>query len=288
MANIIVTGASGFIGSHLIRRLKKDGHTVFPIPHKTLTTATTYLKDQLEKFNPDYIYHLSSYGNMNTQTDEDLIVATNVIHTWNLLQVTKDIPYKAFVNFGSSSEYGKKDEVMTESMLPEADTFYGASKVASTYLCKAFAKQYDKPIVTVRPFSVYGPGEATFRFIPKLISELKRSPYGQMTVDMHAKHDWIYIDDFIDALLLIASNALRFKGQVVNIGTGKETRNVRIVKLLQQIADAFIQVTYINGMRPNDSPVWKDGSSKLKKLNWSPTISLEEGLRRCYEYYKNI
>lgn len=281
----LISGSSGFIGSHLTEHLKQLGHTVVPIDRERLKLLD-HLREFFVKEQPDYIFHLAAYGNMNHQRDEQEIFQANVVGTWNMLQASKEIPYKAFINFGSSSEYGKKDKPMKETDLPETDTFYGASKVAGTYLARSFARQYSKPIVTVRPFSVYGPGEADFRFIPIVCKALCENSPIKLADGFH---DWIYIVDFIDAveriLNVISLNQI-IPPFVVNIGIGKRVGNNLIVALLQEISGIQIPKLPYEAARPNDSIIWKANNKLLKSLGWKQKYSLEEGLKMTYEYYK--
>lgn len=282
MAKALITGATGFIGSHLVEFLKQKGVSTMALKHEKLQERWQ-LKDILTDYKPDYIFHLAAFGNMHHQKDVRPIFQSNIHATFNLLEASLHIPYSAFINIGSSSEYGKKEEPMIEEMLPETTTLYGASKVASTYLCRAFAKTFTKPIVTVRPFSVYGVGEAQFRFIPTIIKHLQSQKV--MDFDQLGVHDWIYIDDLISGIGTIVDNARVLSGEVVNIGTGIQTSNIVIEKMLAKLAGKSLNVNYFNNMRPDDSPVWVDGSRKLRLLGWKPQVSLEEGLKRCYEYY---
>lgn len=278
----LISGSHGFIGSHLAERLKQLGHTVVPIRRELL-----YSPNELEEFfkqeSPDYIFHFAAYGNMSHQKEEQDIFKANVIGTWNMLSASKDINYQAFTNVGSSSEYGKKDKPMSETDLPETDTFYGASKVAGTYFARAFASQYNKPIVTVRPFSVYGPGEADYRFIPTVIKAL----YEKKPIRLaDGCHDWIYIEDFINALIFATLYADQLKGEVLNLGSGRESGNSLVVAILQDLSGVQVQKLPYENARPHDSSMWKADISRLKKLGFRYQHSLEEGLTKTYEYYK--
>lgn len=281
-SKILITGANGFIGTHLTKRLEKEGHQVYPFPRFMFSANEQSMRDFFKGVSIDYIYHFASYGNMAQQKDEQEIFQ-NIVRTWNLLQATKNIPYKAFINIGTSSEYGKKDEPMTEDMCPATDTFYGATKVSATYLSRAFAIQHCKPIVTVRPFSVYGPGEADFRFIPQIIKHLQEGK--TMNVDTQANHDWIYIDDFIDGVMCVTDNAHKLFGQVVNIGTGMQSSNQEIITRLEAISGKKLEVNIFDNMRENDSKIWVNGSRKLYAYDWYPKTSLTKGLKKTYEYY---
>ncbi len=279
----VISGMNGFIGKHLARSLMAKEIDVLPIDRKLLINPKK-LWEFIKWENPDYIFCLHAYGNHSSQQNDEETFLANVAATFNLLNASKDIPYKAFINFGSSSEYGKKQTAMKEEDLPEAETMYGCTKVAGTYLARAFSKKYDLPIVTVRPFSVYGPGEADFRFIPTVIrcalrgEELKLEPTGM--------HDWIYIWDFIEGVLQVADHAKTLQGQAINIGTGAQSSNKEIVEEISFLSDKFIK-TDTKYMRPNDSGVWIGKSDTLKLLGWKPQYDLESGLLETYRYYAN-
>lgn len=240
-----------------------QGHTVVPLPRELLYKKD--LKKFLEKEQPDYIFHLASYGNKYDQTDENLIIKANINALINLLNASKNIPYKAFINFSSSST------------LLEYETFYSATKGAGERLVKAHVFKYDKPIVTVRPFSVYGSGDDPKHFIPVAIKafkenlELKVSP---------GEHDWIHISDLISGVWVVTQNILRLKGQAINVGTGRATLNYGIVSILRDIFDKSGNIKKIESMRSYDNENWVADIKVLKSLGWYPKMDLQEGLER--------
>lgn len=278
----LITGANGFIGRHLVTFLNKKGIQVFPIPHQIFKNLSQ-LKSEIKKIKPDYIFHLASYGNHSYQTEVKKMFVANVENTFKLLSVSNDINYRAFINFGSSSEYGRKFNSMKETDTLEADTFYGATKACSTYLCRAFAKQYHKAIVTIRPFSVYGEGEADFRFIPKVIHYLNNGEV--MTIDPKPKHDWIYINDFISGVYTVLKNIQRLSGEVVNIGTGKQHSNLEVVHTLEKISRKKLKIALGQKMRSYDTVNWVADNRGLRNIGWKQKFSLKEGLKRTYDYY---
>ena len=148
-------------------------HPYGSIPHTTLED-----KRKLKAFfeycwenyrEPFQIVHMASYGNHSTQRDLDKTIQANIINTVNLLEVAKDYPIESIIITGTSSEYGAKESPMSEDDLLEPDTLYAAAKASQTHLSLYLAKAYNLPLVVVRPFSVYGPGEADWRFIPTII-----------------------------------------------------------------------------------------------------------------------
>lgn len=261
-----------------MERLKSLGHSVVSIPRLELIELTKLMQQE----KPDYIFHLAAYGNMSHQTDIQEIFKANVLNTWNMLLASKDVNYKGFINFGSSSEYGTKDKPMSEKDLPEAFTFYGASKIAGTYLARTFKSQ--KPVVTVRPFSVYGPGEADFRFIPTIMrsminmARIKVSP---------GNHDWIYIDDFIDGVITVMQNAGKL--DIVNIGTGTQYSNFRVLEIAEKVANKQAHYNYeTEKLRLFDTDSWVADNSLLRSLGWQPKHTLEQGLQKTFEYYQSL
>jgi len=273
----LITGASGFVGKNLKRRLLELGWQV------DLLT-----REQLEDFKfikgeYDYIFHLAAYGQMIDQRDDVWeIYQTNVIKLLNLLRRTNNIKYKALINIGTSSEYGIKNKPMKETDLLEPDMFYSASKAAGTLLCRVWAKEMNKPVVTVRPFSLYGYGEADFRFIPKL---MKCFAFGEKFKLADGMHDWIYIDDFIDALLIVAKNAKKLKGKVVNVGSGVMTSNKDIVKIVQKMINKPLNMERVKMRSYDTKNKWVADISLIKSFGWKPKTSLKEGLENIASYY---
>lgn len=275
--NILITGASGFIGTALGASFLEKRYKVVALP-RSMFYQKKKLKEFVNNLKPDYIFHLASYGNKHFQNDEDKIFRANIVGTFNLLKAVQGINFKAFINVGSSSEYGIKDKAMKEDDLLDSETFYGVTKASATLLCRAFAKKYNKAIVTVRPFSVYGPNEDPNKFIPTVVDcglkekNLKLAP---------GVHDWIYIDDFINGMLIVAKKAKKLKGRVINIGTGVQTSNQDVVKIVESIMKNKISIEYVSPIRDYDTDFsWVADNSLLKSLGWQNKTSLKEGLKK--------
>ncbi len=276
----LISGANGFIGSWLSSRVEQQGDKVIAIPHEMLSDSKvlqTFVKSQ----KPDVIIAAHAYGNMRGQNEEQDIFKANVLGTWNLLSTSKDVPYKAFINISSSSVYGEKYTPMNETDMLNTRTFYGASKVAGEYFVRAFAHTYQKPIVNIRPFSVYGEGEADFRFIPTVCRSLMTGE--AMRVVIAPPHDWIYVDDFCRLTLEVIKHIDVLKGESVNVGTGTQTENWDVIKMLEEISGKKANLTEsIEG----DNHEWVAGRGVLMDWSLEPKIELYEGLKRCWKYYK--
>jgi nucleoside-diphosphate-sugar epimerase len=258
MINSIVFGSGGFLGKHLVKRLKKEGHQVWEI----------HRNEDYDIKEVDYIFYLSSYGNHYIQTDKYETIKANILNYYELLNHTKSINYKQLIHFSTSSVN-----------LP-VQTTYSESKYIAELLGSIYADKYNKNIISIRPYSVYGEGEANFRFIPKLIHSLK---YNLSFSLSDGWHDWIYIEDFIDALMTIVD--LSKPEQSIEIGTGIQSSNSMVVSLLERISGKKIKI--IDGEnRIYDTNNWVADPSYLNLIGWKPKYTLEDGLTKVWEYYQ--
>lgn len=271
-----VTGGKGFIGQKLIKTLKDAQIEVVALTKEELDiTARRAVLDYFKK-PYDLVFHLAAAATQGGhQGDFRSIYETNVTGTVNLLEAARE--YKAFVNVGSSSEYGSnKTQPMQETDLPEPEFMYSGTKAAATMICQAMAKEERKPIVTVRPFSVYGPGESDKRFIPTVIRCAKT---GETLNLAPGVHDWTYIDDLVDGLIKVAEHAHELSGQIVNLGTGRQLTNDEVVTIVSYAMDKSIHTNRVNLMRKWDhQQVWVNGSTKAKDLGIK-FRSFEEGIK---------
>lgn len=302
--SVVITGGAGFIGSNLTRKLLNLGYNV-----NVLTRSSTdlwRLKDVLpkvkihqadifnkqtisetiKKINPKSIIHLATYTQYRNQEDFGQMVETNIKGTLNLLDATKNISYDVFINTGSSSEYGIKESPMKETDLLEPISFYAASKASATLLCQVFSKEYKKPIITLRPFSVYGPHEEKDRFIPTIIKALIKGKPISLTAGKQ-RRDFIFVDDVANCYIKTLKKGNKLLGEILNIGTGWEYTNDEIVETLFRTTGKKVPVN--KGAFPKrmwDTSHWVSDIAKTKRLlNWSPSFTLEKGLKKTYNWY---
>ena len=279
---ILITGSKGFIGQHLLKRWDQWA------PYE-INRGTPWIEEDLRRWNPGIIFHLAAAGSKKGSYTEEEIYKTNLLGTWELLKATRDIPYRAFINFGSSSEYGIKDKPMREDDVLEPNFFYAATKAAATQLARNEAIENHKPVVTVRPFTIYGPSMPETKLIPTLFRKLKN---GEPVRLVKGNHDYLYIDDFLDALELVVKNTSELSGQAINIGSGQQTSNYDIATLVSEVTGKgisnIIEVDRLHdhGHAEVDSLNWKANINTLRTLGWKPKVSLREGLTRIYETVK--
>lgn len=256
--NCLIFGASGFIGSNLKKRLINDGHQVFI---GKVRNGLSYF----DRYDIDYILYLSAYGNMFNQRDEMETIKANILGLYNTLNDTKDIKYKGFINFSSSS------------VMLAYETFYSATKGAGERIVKAFVNKYDKPVVNVRPFTVIGKGEQPDHLIPKLINSCIKGD--QMPFIGEPVHDFIGIDDFCEAIITLLPHCEKSKGESVDIGKGYSVSNEEILDWVEAITNKKANIESVDTMRPYDNKKWVANTTIMNSIGWSPKQSLEDVIR---------
>lgn len=305
--NILVTGATGFVGACLVHRLvKRKNDNIHIILRRS--SDTWRIKDILKRLNlhyadlidsreikkivkkvkPQMIYHLATYGAYPFQKGPEKIFQANVFGTLNLLEACAEVGFKAFVNTGSSSEYGTKSRAMSEKHLLEPNSYYGLAKASQTLLCQHFARENNLPIVNLRLFSPYGYYEEPTRLIPTLINSCLEGKDLNL-VSPGIARDFSFVDDVIDAYLKVPSRAGELSGQILNIANGKQHIIKEVVSLVVKITGATVKANWgAMPARSHDTNVWLADISKAKRLlEWQPKNDLEEGLGKTINWFRN-
>lgn len=302
---ILITGAGGFIGSNLTRRIaaeRSDVHVIVRnesnlrrikdiLPHITVHRADLTDRDdvflKIGKIQPKTIFHTAAYGVHSFQEETEKIEAMNLHGTINLLDACLKSGFSIFINSGSSSEYGTKDEPMKETDILTPDSDYAVFKAAATHHCQHLARSKKIPVITLRPFSVYGQFEESTKLIPTLISSLLNNTCPPL-VSPDTARDYIFIDDVVDAYL-IASQKPELSGEIFNIGSGRQTTLKEIVDLSIRLTGAAIEPRWgTMNQRSWDRNTWQADISKAKSiLNWSPKTDLKEGLTKTMNWIKS-
>jgi len=294
---IFIFGGSGFIGSNLLITIlshRKDcfaiSHDVkqswrlklLNISHENILYCDILFKNSVaelfEKYKPETVFNLASFGAYSKQDDVNLIYETNLIGTLNILEQCKHIT--AYVHAGSSSEYGLNSEGPLENAELIPNSHYAVSKNSSSYLIKYFAKIHQLPSVNLRLYSVYGYWEEPDRFIPKLIEKSKQKQLPPL-VSPSISRDFVFIDDCVSAFVnaVYYMNPLIY-GESINIGSGKK---VTIKEVVDSAIDLFgLTIQPVWGSMENrkwDLENWYGNYEKAKRLIfWQPTVELKEGL----------
>ncbi len=305
---IFITGATGFIGSHLTRFFSTHQYEVHLLSRKTsdysriqdvLNTVHIHiatleeknvLRTILKKIKPDYIFHLANEGLYGGKDGESkTVINTNFVGTINLLEASADIPYKLFINTGSSSEYGPSDHRMKEIDPVFPQSVYAISKLGSTLFARSFALQNNKPVVTLRIFSPFGPNDEKTRLIPTVITSALANKPIELANPLSVR-DFIYVEDVVRAYLSCIQSGQQLSGEVINIGSGKQHTTSEVVEKIISITNSKSKVRWNKVKpRPYESAVWQADISKAKKLlSWKPHNSFEEGFKKTIQSYREL
>lgn len=301
---VLVTGGSGFIGANLVRRLLADGHEVHVLlrPDLDLWRLEEVMGELLvhegdlvdaasvgrvvEQARPAWIFHLAAHGAYPTQTETLPIVQTNLVGTSNLLEAAATVGFEAFVNSGTSSEYGYKDHAPAEDEWLEPNSTYAVAKAAATMYCRQRARRSGLPVTTLRLYSVYGPFEEPSRLVPRLIAEGLEGRLPPL-VNPSIARDYVHVEDACQAYLKAAAVGTE-PGAVYNVGTGVQTTLAEIVELARRLLSIAAEPAW--GTMPDrswDTDVWVANSTRVRaKLGWSPSLDLEQGLARTIAWYR--
>lgn len=305
MKRVIVTGAAGFVGANLARRLLRDGHQVHLLVrpggerwriegicadarlHELQLEDASSLARVVKGIRPEWIFHLAAHGGSSSQTDAQQMVRTNLGGTVNLVSACLQTGFVALVNAGSSSEYGLKDHAPAENEPLEPNSHYAATKAAATMYCRYVAKSHRVHLPTLRLYSVYGPYEAPQRLMPTLIRAGLRGKLPPL-VNPKVARDFVYVEDVVEACLLAAQVQTREFGPVYNIGTGTQTSLRDVVKLARQVLNVPAKPAW--GTMPNrkwDTDSWVcDNRKAHAALGWQPRHDLEAGFRKMVDWVR--
>jgi nucleoside-diphosphate-sugar epimerase len=296
MTRALVTGATGFVGANLGRRLLADGWEVALVArpgsdpwrleglpadarvHRVDLTDAEAVANVVAAAKPTHVFHLAAHGAYSWQTDAQRILATNVVGTLNVLEPSLRHGCEAFVNTGSSSEYGFKDHAPAEGELPEPNSVYAVAKVAATLLAGHLGRTSATRVSTLRLYSVYGPFEEPRRLVPTLVvNALKRRL--PPLADPNVARDFVHVDDVVDAYRAAAERATG--GEVYNVGSGVQTSLAELVEVAREVFSLTGEPAW-GSMAPRswDTTTWVATTGKIRsELGWEPRTSLAGGLR---------
>ena len=307
MLTVLITGADGFIGSHLTESLVRQGFKVRAFVHYNSFNSWGWLdhcaddvKGQFEVFlgdirDPhgvkeamkgcDAVMHLAaliaipfSYHSPDTYVD------TNVKGTLNVLQAARELGVKRLIHTSTSEVYGTAKFVpITEEHPLQGQSPYSATKIAADQLAYSFYSSFNLPVITVRPFNTYGPRQSARAVIPTIITQIAR---GQRLIQLGATtptRDFSYIQDTVAGFIAVL-NSEKGLGQVINLGSNFE---ISIGETAQLIADKMKVTIKIDSdeerLRPRNSEVerlWADNTKAKALFDWHPIYSGYDGFKR--------
>lgn len=299
----LVTGATGFIGSVLVKRLLAEGVRVTclirarpraPGALAALAGARVIeissfqlaeLKAKLAGISVETVFHLASYGVQQQERDTVQLLEGNVALLCNLLEATSHWPLRRFLHAGSCSEYGlpvQEGTPISETQALRPTSMYGAAKAASFEFGNALALRLKIPFVALRLFGAFGSHEAPQRLAPYLIQRLRHNQPVDLTPGEQVR-DFLYEEDVADAFLAAANAEALHLYEAYNVCSGHATR---IRDFGEAVAEALGKPHQLLhwGERPYrpDEPMWQVGDNRrfAAAASWSPRFSVQEGIRR--------
>lgn len=291
-ARVLVTGAGGFIGAHLCRRLLSLGAQVHGTTRLLKADAApnvrwtvTGLDDEatltamLCSIKPDVVFHLA--GPTSGSRNLEMVLPSlhgNLVTTVNVLRAVAEAG-SARIILAGSMEAPKRDEFVVGSP-------YAAAKQACQLYAQFFGKLRGTAVTVARIFMVYGPGDHAFhRLVPYVMRTLLQGETPRLSSG-NRPIDWIYVDDVVEGLLRIAMTP-GLVGEAVDLGTGRATTVRSLVERLVQIAGSEIRPEFgAVPDRPLESVTVADLARTKASLGWEPVTGLDEGLRSTFEYYR--
>lgn len=301
---VLVTGGYGFIGSHLIRRLLHEKAQVAVVVRETSNPwrIQDVVKDILvfpanivdsadvvnvvKQFNPHYIFHLAAYGVNSAQKNYLEALQVNVLGTINIVNAARTVGCEKIINLGSSSEYGDKSERIHENMTLEPVDIYGSTKAAATILAHQMSSESKMPIVTLRPFGVFGEGEDPHKLFGHIIQCMLKNQDVELT-PCEQYRDYCYVGNIVDGMVAAALSP-SINNHIFNIASGEVQQLKYFVNLIFKHMNTSNKPLYgAISYRKNERNCPFPDISKIKTfLLWEPSITLEEGIIRTIDWYK--
>ncbi len=298
--NILITGASGFLGSAVVEQLIENNHdvTVLVRPDSDLTRLNQFAKlriiqytslaskeltDLLKEKMPSVFFHFGWKGITGENRNEAFQFSDNLPLTLSTIQLAANTGCVQWIGCGSQAEYGITNTESYETDVCNPLTAYGKAKLAAGIAALGMAEALGINAAWCRIFSLYGPGDHPSFFIPYLIQQFKRQAAPQVT-SCEQQWDYLYKTDAASALIALAQkNATG----VFNIGSGSTVSLREIVEKIKKLTKSNINIGYgVKSHYPYSPMFLKANINKIQLLtDWCPEISIEEGLQHTVNYY---
>jgi len=307
---VLVTGAGGFIGSHLAERLVEVGAKIRALVHYRADSSSGWLekspcRDEMEIVagdvrdsesvlraarGVDVIFHLAALIGIPYSYHAPVsYVRTNIEGTLNILVAARDLNVERVVHTSTSEVYGTARYVPISELHPlQAQSPYAASKIGADKLAEAFFHSFGLPVVILRPFNTFGPRQSARAVIPAIITQCLTLPRIRLG-NIHPTRDFNFVSNTVDGYLRAAA-APEAVGRTINIGSGREVSIEELAKTIAENVGRAVTIEFDKErVRPKDSEVERlvaDSSEAQKILGWQPSVSLEKGLQVTIDWLR--
>jgi nucleoside-diphosphate-sugar epimerase len=298
---VLVTGAAGFIGRHLLDALGSLEAEVAIVAREgcySLKSQRTFVGDMrdqdfvrqtIQDWMPSFIFHLAGVRErVLTREAFSLAIEVNLIGALNLFFAALDVPsLKRIVILGTAEEYGGNETPFAESMREAPISAYSFSKQCATHLSQLMHCSFGLPVVILRPSVAYGPAQRDDMFLSALIQTLLRGEEFPMTPGEQTR-DYVYVLDLVDALLR-AGYSPDVEGEIINIGSGEPIQIAQLVDRVEGLLGCagLVRRGALQYRTGEPMEYWLDISKAKQLLGWMPQTSLDDGLRSTVGWYQD-
>jgi len=306
--NILVTGGTGFVGSHVVELLLKRKANVI-VPYRSTDPRSYFFTQKLDKrtilaqcdlkniqrvrdivikYEIEYIIHLAAQPIVTTAyNNPSETLESNIMGTVNILESARgNSRIRCIIVASSDKAYGKTKKEYTESDPLRGDHPYDVSKSAADLISSAYFKTYNTPVVITRFGNIYGPGDLNnSRIIPDIMQSILLEKKLELRSDGSFIRDYIYVKDVADAYVFLLTKAQTIIGESFNIASGVNFSVVDLIKKVRRILQKPIRYSIINSA-VNEIPYQHLCCSKITKLGWESHWSLNKSIKQTYVWYK--
>lgn len=300
---VLVTGADGFIGSHLAEELLSAGATVRALTQYNPYGRVGWLSDRASEIEiisgdirdservaeavsgTDVVFHLAALVGIPYSYDApDSYIQTNIVGTYNVLTAARRHGVSRMIQTSTSEVYGSAIAVPINEGHPlQPQSPYSASKIGADMLALSFYHSFELPVAVVRPFNTYGPRQSARAVIPAVLGQILSGAKEIKVGSTSPRRDFNYVTDTARGFMAVAKSE-RALGDVVNIGSGREVTIAETIQIMIDVTGRDVKIVSDDQrIRPVGSEVNRlmcDNSRALEWTGWKPEVTLEEGLRR--------